>query len=268
MTDMLTEIITTKSKEVTALKQDLSIATLEKQIKANDEDANFPQVRRFIHSIESTIQDSGTAVIAEIKKASPSKGLIREDFDPIAIAKSYQQGGAACLSVLTDVPYFQGHADYLLMAKTATNLPVLRKDFIIDPWQIFQSRVLGADCVLLIAACLNDAQLMEMTLLSRDLGMDVLMEVHDAEELERALKTPAQLIGVNNRNLKTFDTDLATSESLVELVDESRILVSESGIHTAADVKRLKAAGIHCFLIGESLMRKADPGAQLRNLVG
>src|SRR5690606_22915674 len=239
----------------------------EKQIKTNEDDAEFPQLRGFIHSIQSTIQESGTAVIAEIKKASPSKGLIREDFDPVEIAKSYQQGGAACLSVLTDEPYFQGHADYLLMAKRATNLPVLRKDFMIDPWQIFQSRVLAADCVLLIVACLNDAQLMEMTLLARDLGMDVLMEVHDAEELERALKTPAQLIGINNRNLKTFDTDLATSERLFESVDDSRLLVSESGIHTAADVQRLKAAGIHCFLIGESLMREADPGAQLRRII-
>ncbi len=264
---MLSEIMTSKSKEVTALKQDLSIADLEKQIKVNDEDTNFPQIRRFISTLQSTIKETGTAVIAEIKKASPSKGLIREDFNPIAIAKSYQQGGAACLSVLTDVPYFQGHADYLLMAKRATNLPVLRKDFMIDPWQIYQSRALGADCVLLIVACLDDAQLMEMTLLSRDLGMDVLMEVHDAEELERALKTPAQLIGINNRNLKTFDTDLGTSESLVESVDESRLLVSESGIHTVADIKRLKAAGIHCFLIGESLMREANPGAQLRSLV-
>src|SRR5690606_9769542 len=149
MADMLTEIINSKSKEVTELKQELSIAALEKQIKTNEDDAEFPQLRGFIHSIQSTIQESGTAVIAEIKKASPSKGLIREDFDPVEIAKSYQQGGAACLSVLTDEPYFQGHADYLLMAKRATNLPVLRKDFMIDLWQIFQSRVLAAVCVLL-----------------------------------------------------------------------------------------------------------------------
>lgn len=267
MTDMLTEILVTKSKEVTALKEELSIGALEKRIKANDADADFPQLRRFIRALQTAVGDCGSGVIAEIKKASPSKGLIREDFDPVAIAKSYQAGGAACLSVLTDEPYFQGHADYLLAAKKATELPVLRKDFIIDPWQIYQSRALGADCVLLIVACLKDAQLKQMTLLAQDLGMDVMMEVHDYEELERALKTSAQLIGINNRNLKTFETDLATSEGLVKFVDETRVLVSESGIHTVADIKRQKAAGIHCFLIGESLMRETDPGAHLKTLI-
>lgn len=267
MADMLSEIIRTKSSEVTALKADLNIKALEKRIRALAENDTVASRRFFIRALQDKIKQNKPAVIAEVKKASPSKGVIREDFNPKAIAKSYQQGGAACLSVLTDVPYFQGHDDYLLVAKRATDLPVLRKDFIIDPWQIYQSKALGADCILLIVACLSDADLMQMTLLAHDLDMDVLMEVHDEDEMLRALKTPAQLIGINNRNLKTFETDIATSEQLLHHVDETRLVVSESGIANHADIVRLQKAGIHCFLVGESLMRQPQPGVALNELI-
>ncbi|MCX7545520.1 indole-3-glycerol phosphate synthase TrpC [Marinicella gelatinilytica] len=266
MTNMLTDIMHSKSSEVTALKATLSIKDLEDRIKALNEDESLPARRHFIRALQDKISQEKPAVIAEIKKASPSKGVISEDFNPESIAQSYQQGGAACLSVLTDEPYFQGHDDYLMLAKKVTDLPVLRKDFIIDPWQIYQSKALGADCILLIAACLNDDDLMHMTLLAQDLDMDVLMEVHDEEELTRALKTPAKLIGINNRNLKTFDTDIATSERLLELMDGDRLVVSESGIRNHDDIVRLQASGIHCFLIGESLMRESNPGLALERL--
>ncbi len=267
MADVLSEILRSKSSEVTALKATLGVKELEDQIRALANDDNLPGRRYFIRALQDKIKQGTPAVIAEVKKASPSKGVIREDFNPEDIAQSYQQGGAACLSVLTDVPYFQGHDDYLLMAKKATKLPVLRKDFIIDPWQIYQSKALGADCVLLIVACLSDVDLMHMTLLAQDLGMDVLMEVHDEKELSRALKTPAQLIGINNRNLKTFETDIATSERLLNHIDEGRLVVSESGIRNHADVVRLQAAGVHCFLVGESLMRQPQPGTALKALI-
>lgn len=268
MANMLTDIIRTKSSEVTALKATLSIKDLEDQIRAVSEDDTVTTRRYFIRALQDKIKQDQPAVIAEVKKASPSKGVIREEFNPKEIAQSYQQGGAACLSVLTDAPYFQGHDDYLMVAKRATDLPVLRKDFIIDPWQIYQSKALGADCILLIVACLSDADLMHMTLLAHDLEMDVLMEVHDEEELQRALKTPAELIGINNRNLKTFETNLATSEQLLKHMDEERLVVSESGISTHADIRRLRQAGIHCFLVGESLMRQPNPGAALKQLIG
>jgi len=267
MANMLTEIIRSKSAEVTALKANLSIKELEDQIRIFSDDDSVTTRRYFIRALQNRIKQDQPAVIAEVKKASPSKGVIREDFNPKEIAQSYQQGGATCLSVLTDVPYFQGHDEYLMVAKRATELPVLRKDFIIDPWQIYQSKALGADCILLIVACLSDADLMHMTLLAQDLEMDVLMEVHDEEELARALRTPAQLIGINNRNLKTFVTDLATSEQLLKHMDEDRLVVSESGISTHADITRLRQAGIHCFLVGESLMRQSDPGLALRQLI-
>ncbi len=267
MADMLSEIMHSKSSEVTALKMTLSIKDLEDRIRVLSEDDTAPGRRHFIRALQDKIKQDKPAVIAEIKKASPSKGVIREDFQPEQIAKTYQQGGAACLSVLTDVPFFQGHDDYLLLAKKATDLPVLRKDFIIDPWQIYQSKALGADCILLIVACLKDADLMHMTLLAHDLDMDVLMEVHDEEELMRALKTPARLIGINNRNLKTFETDIATSENLLQHMDDGRLVVSESGIRNYADIKRLQTAGIQCFLVGESLMREADPGQALQRLM-
>ncbi len=267
MADMLSEIMHSKSSEVTTLKATLSIKDLEKQIRSLEADDSVATRRYFIRALQDKIKQDKPAVIAEIKKASPSKGVIREDFNPVDIAQSYQQGGAACLSVLTDVPYFQGHDDYLLAAKKATDLPVLRKDFIIDPWQIYQSKALGADCILLIVACLNDADLMHMTLLAQDLDMDVLMEVHDEDELKRALKTPTELIGINNRNLKTFNTDIATSEQLVKHMDDKRLVVSESGINNHSDILRLREAGIDCFLVGESLMRQPQPDVALQQLL-
>ncbi|MBV6414511.1 MAG: Indole-3-glycerol phosphate synthase [Xanthomonadales bacterium] len=206
------------------------------------------------------------AVIAEVKKASPSKGVIRADFDPVYIAQSYASAGAACLSVLTDEDFFQGHDRYLVQARRACVLPLLRKDFTIDAWQVYEARELGADCILLIVAALPDSRLSEFTDLAHTIGIDVLMEVHDGAELERALATRASLIGINNRNLRSFETSLETTLSLRERVPVERLLVTESGIATRTDVERLRAAGVHSFLVGEAFMRAPDPGAELCNL--
>ncbi len=228
--------------------------------------ADLPQTRGFADAIEAAIARGDAAVIAEIKKASPSKGVIRADFDPAAIARSYEAGGASCLSVLTDVDFFQGADAYLQQAHAACSLPVLRKDFVIDPYQVYEARVLGADCILLIVAALDDAALLELSLHAAELDMDVLVEVHDAEELERALDVPARLIGINNRNLRTFDVSLDTTLALQDRVPADRILVTESGIATSADVARMRTAGVHAFLVGETFMRADDPGAELRRL--
>ncbi len=208
----------------------------------------------------------GTAVIAEVKKASPSAGVIREDFRPAEIAASYEGAGAACLSVLTDEQYFQGSDSYLQQARDACSLPVLRKDFMVDPWQVHESRALGADCILLIVAALPRGLLQELDGLAREVGLDVLVEVHNEEEMEDALSTGAGLVGVNNRDLHTFTTDLGTSERLVKMVPGSRTMVTESGIHTVQDVERMRASGIHAFLVGEAFMRSPDPGAALQQL--
>lgn len=263
MSNVLDKIIATKQAEVATGKQQQSLSDLRKII------AEQTPCRGFYHAIENQLIKGESAVIAEVKKASPSKGVIRADFDPVAIAQSYLKGGATCLSVLTDEPYFQGSDAYLQQVRAMVGLPVLRKDFMVDPWQIFQSRALGADCVLLIVACLTDELLHEMHDLAVDLGMDVLVEVHDAEEMERALATQAQLIGINNRNLKTFETSLATSERLCAMVPEDgeRIVVSESGIHNSQDIKQLQSHDIFTYLIGESLMRHDDPGLQLQALL-
>jgi indole-3-glycerol phosphate synthase len=206
------------------------------------------------------------AVIAEVKKASPSRGVIRADFRPAEIAASYAAAGAACLSVLTDVDFFQGSDAHLQQARAACALPVLRKDFLIDAWQIHEARALGADCVLLIVAALDDAALREFAALARELGMDVLVEAHDADELERALALPEAIVGINNRDLRTFATSLDTTLALRARVPADRLLVTESGIHTPADVARMRAAGVHAFLVGEAFMRADDPGAALRRL--
>ncbi|HTA64357.1 MAG TPA: indole-3-glycerol phosphate synthase TrpC [Xanthomonadaceae bacterium] len=227
---------------------------------------DLPETRGFADAIEARIANDEAAVIAEVKKASPSKGVIRADFDPAAIARSYELGGAACLSVLTDVDFFQGADAYLQQARAACALPVLRKDFVIDPYQVYEARALGADCILLIAAALDDAALLELSLLAAELDLDALVEVHDGEELERSLDVPSRLVGVNNRNLRTFDVSLDTTLALRERVPADRILVTESGIATRADVARLRAAGVHAFLVGETFMRADDPGAELRRL--
>ena len=224
-----------------------------------------PEPRGFADRV-CALADSGTAVIAEVKKASPSAGIIREDFRPAEIAASYEVAGAACLSVLTDEQYFQGSDNYLQQARDACSLPVLRKDFMVDPWQIHESRTLGADCILLIVAALPRGLLQELDGLAHEIGLDVLVEVHNETEMEDALTTGARLVGVNNRDLHTFTTDLGTSERLVKMVPESRTMVTESGIHTAQDVERMRSSGIHSFLVGEAFMRSPDPGVALQEL--
>jgi len=223
--------------------------------------------RGFVNAIEKKLEAKKPAVIAEIKKASPSKGILRADFDPVAIANSYEQHGATCLSVLTDKHFFQGADEYLQQVHNACNLPILRKDFVIDAYQVYQARTIGADCILLIVAALGDAQLNDLAGLATHLGMDVLIEVHDQEELERGLALKLPLIGINNRNLRTFNTDLNTTISLLKQIPEQYIVVSESGINTPADIALLHKANVNTFLVGEAFMKAPDPGIALVNLV-
>jgi len=225
-----------------------------------------PPPRGFVEALQERIQLTRPAVIAEIKKASPSKGVMRENFIPADIARSYAQHGAACLSVLTDVDFFQGSDAYLQQARAACQLPVLRKDFMIDPYQVYEARAIGADCILLIVACLTDNQLNELCGLAHELDMDVLVEVHDEQELERALRMPNKLIGINNRNLHTFETTLRTTLSMLDKIPEDVLLVSESGIHTPDDVKLLRERGVNAFLIGEAFMSADEPGVKLKEL--
>jgi indole-3-glycerol phosphate synthase len=261
MTDILQRILARKAEEIAERSTQLPLAELSARIDG------LPDTRGFAAAIEAKLDAGLPAVIAEVKKASPSKGVIRADFRPAEIANSYEDGGAACLSVLTDKDFFQGSEDYLRQARTACTLPLLRKDFIIDPYQVYESRVIGADCILLIVAALGDAALLELSLLAAELDLDVLCEVHDAEELERALALPVPLIGVNNRNLRTFETSLDTTLALkAKMGDDDRVLVTESGIHTPDDVARMRAAGIHTFLVGEAFMRAEDPGHELQRL--
>jgi indole-3-glycerol phosphate synthase len=263
--NVLDRIVATKRQEVAAGMQRHALSDLAHMMAQQEAPRGFAQ------ALEKSIQAGQMAVIAEVKKASPSKGVIREDFDPVAIAESYLRGGATCLSVLTDEQYFQGNDDYLRAVKQAVPLPILRKDFMVDAWQIHQSRAMGADCVLLIVACLDDDTLYELYQLALDLGMDVLMEVHDEAELQRAMQTRCRLLGINNRNLKTFDTTLETSARLRQMIAEQadfpHTVISESGIHTSADVQFLQGHDIQTFLIGESLMRHADPGDGLQRLL-
>jgi indole-3-glycerol phosphate synthase len=216
--------------------------------------------------LQAKVAAGQPAVIAEVKKASPSKGVLREHFVPADIARSYEAGGAACLSVLTDVQFFQGSTAYLQQARAACSLPVLRKDFIIDPYQVVEARAMGADCILLIAACLDDAQMAELEACALELGLDVLVEVHDAPELERALRLKTPLVGVNNRNLRTFEVSLDTTLELRDRIPVGRLLVTESGILGREDVRRMRAAGVHAFLVGEAFMRAPEPGVALQGL--
>lgn len=260
MSDILATILARKHEEV---RQRSQIRALD-SVRARA--ANQPPTRGFVDAIRRKHAAGEAAVIAEVKKASPSKGLIRKDFDPAAIARSYEAGGAACLSVLTDVDFFQGSNRHLVEARDACTLPVIRKDFIVDPYQVYEARMIGADCILLIVAALEDGPLVEMANLAHELGMDVLVEVHDIDELERALQADCELIGVNNRDLRTFEVSLDTSLQLKAVVPPDRTMVTESGISSRDDVAGLRGADIHTFLIGESFMREPDPGAALRRM--
>jgi indole-3-glycerol phosphate synthase len=256
---VLRRILARKTEEVEAGKAGQPMTELVARMR------DCPPARGFEYNLRKTMA-KGPAVIAEIKKASPSAGVIRADFQPSSIARSYESAGAACLSVLTDRDFFQGDASYLREARDAVALPVLRKDFIIDKWQIAESRVMGADCILLIAAALEQSLMRELLDHARESGMDVLVEVHDETEMERALQLDHDLLGVNNRNLNTFETSLATSERLKSMASGGQLLVTESGIKTAADVKRMRASGIDAFLVGEAFMREDDPGSALKRM--
>ena len=254
MTDKLTEICDTKRQEVAARKPLASLDVLDGRAAVQT------APRGFRAALEAKAAN-GFALIAEIKKASPSKGLIRSDFNPADHARDYEAGGAACLSVLTDAPYFQGHEDYLVAARAACALPVLRKDFMVDPWQVAEARAIGADAILIIVAALEDGAMAEIEAAAIERGMDVLVEVHNEAEMERAARLQSRLIGVNNRDLRHFVTDLATTERLAALAPEGTLLVSESGINTHDDLLRMERSGVRCFLVGESLMRQADVAA-------
>ena len=259
--DRLAEIVATKRKEVAERRVREPVSALLDLAAAQSPPRGFEAALR-------RKSEDGFALIAEVKKASPSKGLIRSDFQPAHHARDYALGGATCLSVLTDAPYFQGHEDYLIAARLAVELPVLRKDFMVDPWQVLESRAIGADAILIIVAALEDTAMAELEAAAIEHGMDVLVEVHDAAEMARASRLKSRLIGVNNRNLKTFITDLAATEELAPLAPEGALLVGESGIGSHADLVRLERSGVRCFLVGESLMRQHDVARATRALLG
>ncbi|MEY4317967.1 MAG: Indole-3-glycerol phosphate synthase [Pseudomonadota bacterium] len=260
MSDILKKIVDVKRQEVAA-------ALKRKSLEAMRADAESRVLTRdFVGALRNKIAAGQAAVIAEVKKASPSKGVLREDFIPADIAQSYAEHGAACLSVLTDKDFFQGSVDYLKQARASCDLPVLRKDFMVDAYQVYEARAMGADCILLIAACLDDVHMAELEAIARSLDMAVLVEVHDAEELQRALKLKTPLVGINNRNLRTFEVSLDTTLSMLKDVPADRLLITESGILNRADVQKMRDANVHAFLVGEAFMRAPDPGAALAEL--
>ena len=258
--DILKKIVARKLEEIDERSASVSLD----QLKAQLDDADAP--RGFVQSLKDKIAAGQSGVIAEIKKASPSKGVLREHFVPAEIAKSYADHGAACLSVLTDVDFFQGGDAYLKQARAACSLPVIRKDFIVDPYQVYEARAMSADCILLIVACLTDRQLADLNALAMKLSMDVLIEVHDAKELERALKVPNPMIGINNRNLRTFDVSLQTTLDLLASISDDRLVVTESGIHAPEDVALMREHNVNAFLVGEAFMRADEPGEKLAAL--
>lgn len=258
--DILKKILARKLEELQQRCADLPLPELKEKLQG------AKATRGFVRAIEESLSQGRSAVIAEIKKASPSKGVIRPDFHPAEIARSYEAGGASCLSVLTDVDFFQGCDEYLQQARNACKLPVLRKDFIVDPYQVYEARYIGADCILLIVAALSDTQLGELAGLAQQLDLDVLMEVHDGEELERALQIPGRLVGINNRNLRTFEVRLETTTELLHMIPDDRIVVTESAIHSPQDVQFMRDHGVNTFLVGEAFMREVDPGQTLQAL--
>jgi len=262
VSDILERIVAVKREEVTAAAKRKSLSV----VRADAESRVL--TRDFLGAMRAKVTAGLPAVIAEIKKASPSKGVLRSDFIPADIAQTYAEHGAACLSVLTDQQFFQGSVDYLKQARASCHLPVLRKDFVVDAYQVYESRACGADCILLIAACLDDTQMADFEAIARGLDMAVLVEVHDRAELQRALKLKTPLLGINNRNLKTFEVSLDTTLGMLNEVPAERLLVCESGIHTREDVSRMTAAGVHAFLVGEAFMRAPDPGVALADLFG
>ena len=262
MADILQRVLAVKAEEVARAKAARSLAALQAEARA------AAPARDFTGALRAKLAASQVAVIAEIKKASPSRGVLRENFDPAAIAASYERHGAACLSVLTDEPFFQGAVEHFKKARAACRLPVLRKDFTIDPYQVYEARAAGADCILLIVAALEPSRMQELEAVARGLGMAVLVEVHDAKELDRALELKTPLIGVNNRDLHTFETRLETTLELMACIPKERIVITESGILSREDVKTLRAGRVGCFLVGEAFMRAADPGAELERLFG
>ena len=264
MSDILKKILDVKVDEVAAAKKHQDLKSLRRDVESNQQART--DIRGFEDSLRAKISNGKAGVIAEIKKASPSKGVLRENFQPVEIAQSYAQYGAACLSVLTDVNFFQGAPEYLKQARAACSIPVLRKDFIIDPYQIYEARHWGADCVLLIVAALDHGLMAELEACAHELGMDVLVEVHDADELTKALELKTRLLGINNRNLRTFETSLNTTINLLDRIDPQKLVITESGILSKDDVKKMRDADVHAFLAGEAFMRSPDPGMELSRL--
>jgi indole-3-glycerol phosphate synthase len=265
MSDILEKILAVKAEEVAAAKRERSLESLREAVQS---DAARADLRGFEASLRAKIAAGGAGVIAEVKKASPSKGVLRADFHPAQIAQSYEAHGAACLSVLTDAQFFQGAPEYLQQARAACKLPVLRKDFMVDPYQVYQARAWGADCILLIVAALDHGLMAELEACAHALGMDVLVEVHDGAELDAALKLKTRLLGINNRNLRTFETTLQTTLDLLPRIPQDKLVVTESGILTPADVQRMRDADVHAFLVGEAFMRAPEPGVELARLFG